>query len=565
MTKTGGPKAIGRPAYRAEALREAGRLQDVRLTVGGKVRHLWGRNGPRQELDLASSAPLGALPVLLGSGLGVCLEALLAAGPVAVADRETALLEATGVRQKYASRPGVLWLDGISLDEDLKKLTAWQRENRGLPFAALAPALYQRLDPDYYQALKASLESSSRADFWSKARYPKFRSERPRVLLLDRPYFLNREIRDALARLEVPLAAVAVGQKDSARPGFIEDLLSAVLGFRPDFALTVNHFGLDREGRLAGLLDDLGLPLASWFVDNPELILHRYEDLNRPLTAIFSWDADNLPALRQRGFSKVFHLPLATDPARFRPGAGAGPGSWRARVSFVGDSMTGPVARALATADPPAGLARYPDLAREFGAGGEASVARFLAASRPKVWSAVQALPVERQLAFESLITWESTRQYRLRCVRATLGSAPLIVGDEGWFELLGRGPGWRRLPPLDYYQDLPRFYPLSEVNFNCTSLQMKGAVNQRVFDVPAAGGFLLTDRRAQLDGLFEPGREAACFASPEEVPAELERWLSDPAGRRAVASAARKRILAEHTYELRLGSLIEAMRASFA
>ena len=47
---------------------------------------------------------------------------------------------------------------------------------------------------------------------------------------------------------------------------------------------------------------------------------------------------------------------------------------------------------------------------------------------------------------------------------------------------------------PLNYYKDLPLLYNACKINFNATSLQMKEAVNQRVFDVPACGAFLLTD-----------------------------------------------------------------------
>jgi spore maturation protein CgeB len=164
----------------------------------------------------------------------------------------------------------------------------------------------------------------------------------------------------------------------------------------------------------------------------------------------------------------------------------------------------------------------------------------------------------------ESLITWESTRQYRLACVEKTLPFAPLIVGDAGWKEQLGNPNAWRHLKRLDYYRDLPRFYPRSTVNFNCTSLQMKGAVNQRVFDVPACGGFLITDQRRQMDRLFEPDREVIAYTDPEEIPDLVQRWLDDPQGRARVAEAARRRVLAEHTYDHRLETLMQTMRLTF-
>ena len=92
----------------------------------------------------------------------------------------------------------------------------------------------------------------------------------------------------------------------------------------------------------------------------------------------------------------------------------------------------------------------------------------------------------------------------------------------------------------------------------------MKGAVNQRVFDVPATGAFLLTDYREQVENLFEPGREIICYHSPEEATDLARRYLARPQDRLAVAAAARARILAEHSYEHRVRALMDRMGEFF-
>eukprot|EP00828_Plagiopyla_frontata_P005647 TRINITY_DN12316_c0_g1_i1.p1 TRINITY_DN12316_c0_g1~~TRINITY_DN12316_c0_g1_i1.p1 ORF type:complete len:394 (+),score=133.14 TRINITY_DN12316_c0_g1_i1:96-1184(+) len=349
---------------------------------------------------------------------------------------------------------------------------------------------------------------------------------------------------------------------------FIETLLEAVIDFKPDFVLTVNHFGLDREGKLSGLLEELGLPLASWFVDNPHLILHEYAHPGTDNTVLFSFDAGNLDMLRAKGFPQVHYLPLATDPGRFRPGKGNGtPPSWRGEVSFVGNSMPGPVADTLAKACLPSGLKPdYRPVARAFGASGVPEAIRFMEINHPAWFAAHQNLPTpENRLALESLLTWEATRQYRLDCVTRTLEFTPLIVGDAGWKDQLPSETQWRHLDRLDYYADLPRFYPQSKINFNCTSRQMIGAVNQRVFDVPACGGFVLTDYREQMEALFDLDREAVVYRTPEEIPGLIRALLEDESRRKRVVKAARKRILSEHTYAVRLTRLLEIVRATFS
>ncbi|WP_207262543.1 glycosyltransferase [Desulfovibrio sp. Huiquan2017] len=552
--------------YTAEAVLDHDSLTDLRVRVQGKTWHLWGRKGRERETELADAVPDDGLPVLLGAGLGHALDLLLARGlPVAVADRESGLLGLTGALDGRSAET-CLHLDDPDPAEALKRLARWSEKHGGrTPIPVILP-LYQRLNRDWYGTLAQTLKADAATGFWSLARYPKFRAAAPRVLFFDSDYFLCREILAALDRLGVAHRTLPLNDRETGSGAFIEGLLKAVIAFRPDMVLTVNHFGLDREGKLAGLLADLGLPLASWFVDNPRLILFDYDHPGTDNTVIFSFDAGNLDEMRDRGFEHVHYLPLATDPHRFRPRAGGAPSAWTAPLSFVGSSMTRPVAKSLALAGLPAPLAgEYEAVAGVFGRSGETSVTKFLEAERPDWLAAVRGLESrEQRLAAESLLTWEATRQYRLACVRATLPFSPLVVGDKGWTGLLGSAKA-RFLPPLDYYADLPRFYPRSTINFNCTSRQMKGAVNQRVFDVPACGGFLLTDHREQMEQLFDLDREAAVYRNVEEIPGLVERFSADPTAREKIVQAAARRILAEHTYEHRLQRLLEILRETFA
>ncbi|MBG0790755.1 MAG: glycosyltransferase [Desulfovibrionaceae bacterium] len=555
-------------AYAAEPVIADGRLADVRIRIRGKTWHLWGRSGLARETELAAGVPDGELPVLVGSGLGRCLETLLERGlPVAVIDREAPILALTGADGLAAGQKNALLIDDPDPAAAFKRIADWQQTNSGKPLHPVVIPLYPRLDRNFYGALAEALKTAGQTDFWSMARYPKFRSTDPKILFFDSSYFLCREILAALDRAGTQYRTIPLDGREIGSNDFIEALLKAVVDFRPDFALTVNHFGLDREGKLAGLLDELSLPLASWFVDNPHLILFDYAHPGTGNTVLFTFDADNVAPLREKGFPHVHHLPLATDPERFRPGLPGGDPAWACPVSFVGNSMTGPVARSLGQSGLPDRLRReYPAVARAFGDSGETRVDRFLARSRRDWNRAVADLPDrESRLACEALLTWEATRQYRLACVRETLPYSPLIVGDAGWADILPGDGSWRHLPPLDYYEDLPRFYPLTGINFNCTSRQMPGAVNQRVFDVPACGGFLVTDYRVQMEDLFDLDSEAVAYRETGEIPHLLERFINAPAERDAIARKARKRILAEHTYAARLARLVETMRATFA
>lgn len=395
--------------------------------------------------------------------------------------------------------------------------------------------------------------------------WPKFAQEKPRVLLLTSQYFLMGEIVSACEKLELDFRFLDLASREMNLDDFVNTILGTLTSFQPDLVLTVNHLGVDREGFLTSLLEKFDVPLVSWFVDNPLLALPAYDNLHAGKNAVFSWDADNLDDLRGMGFDNVFYLPLGTDPDRFVPGKG-GQDDWKARVSFVGNSMIRKTSLRLQAAQPtPLLMSKALEMAEAFGRSNERSVRRFIRSDYPELLDEFNALDDEmRRLAFETFVTWQSTLLYRLECLTGTLPFEPLIVGDQGWNVLLNGVEGWRYHPELAYYDQLPDFYPLSDVNFNCTSLQMKGAVNQRVFDVPAAGAFLITDSRRQMEQLFDPGTEVVSYDNPEEITDLVGRWLKDPVGRKAVAAAARKRVLAEHTYAHRMQTLLDTVRQTF-
>ena len=513
------------------------------------------------------------LPVLLGSGSGVALSRVLEfcetnTLPLLVIDAETPILEHTCLREQYCHCPGIEWITDPEAGTVARKLTLWQTEQGGAPLIPLPHPFYQRLSKDFYTGLKEICEASRRFNFWQRVNYPRFASDTARILMLTNKYFLTGEITSACERLDIPCRVLQLPDDEYGHDDFVKDLLESVVSFKPDFAFTINHLGVDREGVLVHLLEKLRLPLASWFVDNPHLVLSMYRELVTPWTSIFTWDTDNIPSLEALGYEHVRYLPLGTDAHRFTPptlDSPPVPPQWKARISFVGNSMVHKVAERKNRYNPPAELLdRLEELGAGFAVSEERDIEQFFRSTHPELTLFLrERMDAETRLGYEAMLTWEATRQYRLSCVSAIFPFEPLIVGDSGWHTIIPQSVRWRYHSELSYYTDLPRFYPGSDINFNCTSKQMKGAVNQRVFDVPATGNFLLTDYREQVENLFEPGREIICYHSPEEATALAERFLAAPEERLRVSQAARRRVLAEHTYDHRLRALIAMMRQS--
>ena len=423
---------------RVEAVRDDGRPVDIRVELAGRSLTMLGPGGPRRELDIlrplfaeagaasdAGAVSLDGLPVLLGCGMGHALHALLerTVGPVAVVEKEEAIQQASGVLAALApaQRQRVFVVRSAAAEQALRELSHWQAGQRGLRFLPVALPFYLRLDRAYYGYLREQLSASEHFDFWRRARQPRFRGGTPRVLLLASKYFLIGEVIGACKTLGIEYELLQIEDETLARSDFVQQLLHAVLTFRPDCCITLNHMGVDVEGVLMDLLARLELPLASWFVDNPHLIIHLYSRCISPWTALFTWDADNVESLRATGFQHVSYLPLGTDPQRFCPQAAAGaPAAWRSDVSFVGNSMIYKVGMRLKKGHfPRALLLPFYRCAAAFMASDTRSVADFLREDMPDVYARYMALPDnEARLAYETALPWPATSRHGNGCDR---------------------------------------------------------------------------------------------------------------------------------------------------
>jgi spore maturation protein CgeB len=75
-----------------------------------------------------------------------------------------------------------------------------------------------------------------------------------------------------------------------------------------------------------------------------------------------------------------------------------------------------------------------------------------------------------------------------------------------------------------------------------------------RVFEAAGAGACLITDAWTGIELFLEPGSEILVARDGQDVAAQLEALSHERA--RAIGAAARRRVLAEHTYARRAAAL---------
>jgi spore maturation protein CgeB len=172
--------------------------------------------------------------------------------------------------------------------------------------------------------------------------------------------------------------------------------------------------------------------------------------------------------------------------------------------------------------------------------------------------------PFDRQALVLAAGCVAASKQYRTELLRALPQQSLHLTGDVHWQTLL---PEATCHPTTDYGEASAAVYRDTVISVNATNLQMPSTVNQRVFDVPATGGFLITDHQAEMDSLYDcgPHGEMVTYTTAQELAELVAHYAAHPAERQAMAARARRRVLAHHTYTHRMRALVATMRAQHA
>ena len=120
-------------------------------------------------------------------------------------------------------------------------------------------------------------------------------------------------------------------------------------------------------------------------------------------------------------------------------------------------------------------------------------------------------------------------------------------------------GYGWPKGPVAS--EEIPKIVRESVVslNFGDSGLQFRGGrlyrsrqIKARVFEVPAAGGCLLTESAEYLADYYRLGSEIEVFQDLDDLATKIQHLLTDEKYRDSMAQAGYQRTLVEHTYEKR-------------
>jgi spore maturation protein CgeB len=334
--------------------------------------------------------------------------------------------------------------------------------------------------------------------------------------------------------------------------------------FKPHFIFFVNAAGCDGRGILSELYAGLQIPVVCWFVDQPayyETWIPRFDPEN---TLTFMIDREHMKHAVDGGLKHIYHLPLGTNCRRFTPKTN---GFYLPEnghdISFVGRLMAHRLKMLLQDIfrkmpDFPRNLIQVMDRAAalyadDFRTSLEQIMARAMALTNP----GVELPEPEVQRLMLSFIDFAASMKQRTEIVTSLKDFDLQVYGDKEWNQVLpdAQGPMNDKCDvTFPYYgEEIVEVYRGSKINLNITKYQLKTAINQRVFDVPACGGFLLTDYREDLEQCFKIGKEIIFYEDREDLKEKVAYYLSHTHDRQRIAMAGMNRVRREHDFSHRL------------
>ena len=398
---------------------------------------------------------------------------------------------------------------------------------------------------------------------------------------------VDNDIMDGLRNMgaQVAIHEVDPFTKNTLSSKQLAEISTAIKEFGPDFILATHDFALEPNGKLYDLYKKMGLSLACWFVDEPALALFADPWLSMfrsGLIKIFMIDRQYVRLAKEAGISYVWHLPLGTNLNRFRrlDLTDIDREQYKANVVFVGRLGIIALEQALKRI-----LAKRPEDPQLLAKIVDETCKLYLADNGTPMLTHLHNIIRNLHPDPKALVD-EINRKNMIQDIFSfiehgtSLKLRKDLVAPMSRFGLKVYGePEWKRYLPDDcvfipqvkkirnsglavpYYGDeIVKIYQASKININVTKLMLKTAVNQRVFDVPACGGFLLTDYRGDLETLFQLDKEMVCYRGLDDLKQKVRYFLENPCERNDISVAGQRRVRADHGYEHRLAFIYDNM-----
>lgn len=113
----------------------------------------------------------------------------------------------------------------------------------------------------------------------------------------------------------------------------------------------------------------------------------------------------------------------------------------------------------------------------------------------------------------------------------------------------------------VDYLKESGKIFYASKINLQLTMPSIETGISQRVYDIMAVGGFVLSNYQQEYETLFEPDRDVVLFRDLDEMMRKAEYYLTHERERLMIAVNGYRKVNDKHNYILRVQELLDKLK----
>lgn len=327
-------------------------------------------------------------------------------------------------------------------------------------------------------------------------------------------------------------------------------------------------FSINYSLNIAALCEELQIPYLSWTVDTPGYSLFSKDVLNYTYSYKFVYDEAIVQQLQQQQVRKIYYLPVATNVKRFENIRLTEEDKlkYTIDVSFLGNSC---------------GHNEYMNsfeaaLSDETKKRIDYLVAQQLFNEKQVIKEGIDELLVQ---AFEwesnyslfkktePLLSKEKRLNYLLGRYHSYVERTALIrelseicslhiYGDQYWLDDTSIASSKCYKGHAENFTEMPKIFKASKININNIRCFVESGLPQRVFDVLACGGFLVTNPKRDIEKYFKNNHELVIYRDLQDLKEIIAYYTVHEEQRKKIAEQGFEAVQG-HTFEKRLETML--------
>lgn len=329
-----------------------------------------------------------------------------------------------------------------------------------------------------------------------------------------------------------------------------------------DFVFSFNYFPL-----ISKICEEFHIIYISWTIDSPLLQLYSSSVYNS-CNHIFSFDSKVTDDMKKLGVKQIYDLPLAVEKKHYQEFNITEDDcqKYGSNVSFVGSTYRNKSFYDKLTNLPPylKGYLEGIMASQEYVYGYNfleemltpdimAELTQYITLRLGKEFIGSPAMVFAN--SFLGMKVTENERIHLLHAVSQKHGLHIYTKDDTAATLPQAHNHGF-----INYLTEMPKVFFSSKINLNITLRNIQHGIPQRIFDVLASGGFLITNNQPDLHTHFIDGKDLVVYYDKDDLLSKIEYYLNHEDERKQIAANGQKKVLRQHTYEQRILQILSTV-----